>query len=112
MKLDELRQLALALPDVGEQPHFEYTSFRVNRKIFATAPPDGLHVHLFLAEEAREQALAMWPEACSKLLWGGKVVGLRVELARIGLAQIRPLVEAAWASKAPARLVRSRAGGA
>ena len=111
MTLDEFRHLALALPEGVEQPHFDYTSFRVNRRIFATAPPDGLHVHLFVAEEAREQALAMWPAACSKLLWGGKVVGLRVELAKMGLDQIRPLVEGAWATKAPARLVRTRATG-
>lgn len=30
------RKLALAFPEVVEQPHFEKTSFRVNKKIFAT----------------------------------------------------------------------------
>jgi len=29
-------QLALALPNTNEQPHFEKTSFRVGSKIFAT----------------------------------------------------------------------------
>lgn len=29
-------QLALSFPDAIEQPHFEKTSFRVNKKIFAT----------------------------------------------------------------------------
>jgi len=32
----EVRQLALSLPNTVEQPHFEKTSFRVNKKIFAT----------------------------------------------------------------------------
>jgi len=30
------RKLALAFPEVVEQPHFEKTSFRVKKKIFAT----------------------------------------------------------------------------
>jgi hypothetical protein len=30
------RQLALSFPDTVELPHFDLTSFRVNKKIFAT----------------------------------------------------------------------------
>ncbi|WP_207420330.1 MmcQ/YjbR family DNA-binding protein [Desertivirga brevis] len=33
---DLFRQLALSLPEVTEEPHFEKTSFRVKKKIFAT----------------------------------------------------------------------------
>lgn len=32
----EVRTWALALPDVVEAPHFEKTSFRIKKKIFAT----------------------------------------------------------------------------
>lgn len=31
-----LRRIALLLPEVTEEPHFEKISFRVNKKIFAT----------------------------------------------------------------------------
>jgi len=34
--VEEARTLALSLPEVVELPHFERTSFRVNKKIFAT----------------------------------------------------------------------------
>ncbi|MTH14895.1 MmcQ/YjbR family DNA-binding protein [Flavobacterium sp. LC2016-01] len=34
--IDTFRTLALAFPDATEEPHFEKTSFRVNKKIFAT----------------------------------------------------------------------------
>ena len=34
--IEEFRKLALSFPDVTEEPHFEKTSFRVNKKIFAT----------------------------------------------------------------------------
>ena len=33
---DILRKLALSLPETTEEPHFEKTSFRVKKKIFAT----------------------------------------------------------------------------
>ena len=36
VNIESFRKLALSLPDVVEQPHFEKTSFRVNKKIFAT----------------------------------------------------------------------------
>lgn len=33
---EAFRQLALSFVEVEEQPHFEKTSFRINKKIFAT----------------------------------------------------------------------------
>ena len=34
--IDRLRKLALSFPEATEEPHFEKTSFRVKKKIFAT----------------------------------------------------------------------------
>ncbi|MBZ4041724.1 MmcQ/YjbR family DNA-binding protein [Flavobacterium hibisci] len=34
--IETFRKLALSLHDVAEEPHFEKTSFRINKKIFAT----------------------------------------------------------------------------
>ena len=34
--IDTFRQIALSFPETNEQPHFEKTSFRVGKKIFAT----------------------------------------------------------------------------
>ncbi len=34
--IDILRELALSFPETTEEPHFEKTSFRVKKKIFAT----------------------------------------------------------------------------
>lgn len=36
MSIDTVRQLALAFEEAEELPHFEKTSFRVKKKIFAT----------------------------------------------------------------------------
>ena len=34
--VEKLRKLALSFPETTEEPHFEKTSFRVKKKIFAT----------------------------------------------------------------------------
>jgi hypothetical protein len=62
MKLEQARRIAMSLPSVTEEPHFQYTSFRVAGKIFATAPPDGEYLHVFVDEEDRQLALALEPE--------------------------------------------------
>lgn len=35
-QIDTLREFALSLPETKEEPHFEKTSFKVKKKIFAT----------------------------------------------------------------------------
>jgi len=35
-QIEFFRQFALSLPEASEEPHFEKTSFRVKKKIFAT----------------------------------------------------------------------------
>jgi predicted DNA-binding protein (MmcQ/YjbR family) len=44
------KQLALSFPGVEEQPHFEKTSFRVKKKIFATHATDSQLVCVKLSE--------------------------------------------------------------
>lgn len=36
LTIDQLRTLAMSFPETTEEPHFEKTSFRVKKKIFAT----------------------------------------------------------------------------
>jgi hypothetical protein len=50
----------------------------------------------------------MHPDHVTKLLWGGKVVGLRIELAKASVGVVNDLIKSAWESKAPpaARLGR------
>jgi hypothetical protein len=105
MKLDAARRIALALPEATEAPHHQYTSFRVGGKIFATAPPAGDALHVFVDDDERERALALQPDCTEKLLWGGKVVGLRVSLAAAPAAFVRQLLAQAWRRKAPKHLL-------
>jgi hypothetical protein len=101
MKLEQARRIAMSLPSVTEEPHFQYTSFRVAGKIFATAPPDGEYLHVFVDEEDRQLALALEPEPLAILNWGKRVVGLRVALSKAKSPLVRKLLQQAWSRKAP-----------
>ena len=72
-------------------------------RIFVTVPPEQTHIHVFVSETSREQALALYPEFVEKLYWGGKVCGLRVQLSSARPAVVKELVRSAWANKAKQR---------
>lgn len=99
MKLADIRAHALSLEAVTEEPHHTYSSFRVRGKIFVTIPPEETHLHVFVGEEDREQALALHPAFVEKLFWGSKVLGLRVDLARATPAVVKALVVKAYETR-------------
>lgn len=101
MKFAAIRKFALSLPEAGEQPHFHFSSFRVRGKIFVTVPPGEEVIHVFVPEAIRDPVLAMHSGFIEKLLWGGKVVGLRVTLKPAPPAVVKHLVLQAWEHKAP-----------
>ncbi len=107
MKIGEVRRFALSLPEVTEEPHFDKSSFRVRGKIFATVPPDGSPLHVFVDEVQLELMVSVAPEACEKLWWGKRVVGLRVALSRAESKDVEELLHSAWQRKAPKSMVRS-----
>ena len=108
MRFEQARAFAMSLPSVTEEPHHAMSSFRVKGKIFATVPPDGLHLHVFVDEEEREQAIAIAPDAFEKLFWGAKAVGVRVVLSGARAAAVEGLLRSAWHRKAPKSLTVSR----
>ena len=65
-----VRRLALSLPETAEAPHHDMTSFRVDGKIFATMPPQGGRVHIFVGDDEVSAYTAEYPSAVEELLWG------------------------------------------
>ena len=100
MKIDTVRKHALSLAEVTEQPHHAFSSFRVRGKIFVTVPPGEDVIHVFVGEEDRERAIAMYPDWAEKSLWGGKVRGLRITLAAAAPSAVKSLVDKAYETKA------------
>ena len=107
MKLQQARAYALSLPDTTEQPHFGYSSFRVRGKIFATVPPSGAYLHIFVEEEQRTPLIAAQPEVFEALHWGSKVCGIKVTLERANADTVYRLLLRSWTRKAPKRLAAS-----
>jgi hypothetical protein len=103
--LDEVRAFALSLPGTSEEPHFDMTSFRVNRKIFATAPAGESRLHIFVDQGEIAASVAELPGAFEPLLWGKQVRGLRVLLSAAPGDRVRELLADAWRRKAGKRLL-------
>jgi YjbR len=89
----------MSMDAVTEEPHHNYSSFRVRGKIFVTIPPDEEFIHVFVSQEDRDLALAMYPDFIEKLLWGAKVVGLRVSLVRANPAAVKALLVKAYEAR-------------
>ncbi len=112
--LEAVREFALSLPGTTEEPHFDMSSFRVRGKIFATVPPDGEHLHVFVDEGEVHAAVAEDPAAFEPLLWGQRLRGLRIRIAAAAAHRIAELLEESWRRKATARLAAewdARRGG-
>ena len=77
-----VRRLALSLPETAEAPHHDMTSFRVAGKIFATMPPEGGRVHVFVGDEEVDRLCRRVP-GCGR----GAVVG--EQTARLPGAALR-----------------------
>jgi hypothetical protein len=101
----DVRRLALSLPEVTEAPHHDMTSFRVGGKLFATMPPEGDRVHIFVGEDEVAASCAEHPGTVEELWWGKKLSGCRVHLAKAKTAVVRELLTEAWHRKAPKKLL-------
>ncbi|BBE74177.1 MmcQ/YjbR family DNA-binding protein [Oharaeibacter diazotrophicus] len=101
---DDLRRLALALPEAEEKSHFGKADFRVRDKIFASLPDDARAVVKLTPEE---QAFTMAAEpdliAPATGAWGRKGWTV-VHLADADETLIADLLRRAWNNVAPKRL--------
>lgn len=105
MTAEDIRAIALSLPEAMELPHFEKTSFRVGGKIFATLTPDGARLMVKLPEEIKDSLKQSDPEAILPLpgAWdrGGSTL---IEVARMDARRLADLIRLAWRNTAPAKL--------
>ena len=85
------------------------TSFRVAGKIFATVPPEGDRVHVFVEPDEVPTYCAEFPGVVEELRWGERRRGCRVELRRATPELLGELLTEAWRRKAPKKLAATLA---
>jgi hypothetical protein len=101
---DDVRALALALPEVTEADHHGRPSFRLGTRVLATVWDEGT-LNVMVGES---EARAAEGGAVSLLWWGERLSGVRVDLAAADGALVADLLEEAWVRRAPARLRQAR----
>jgi hypothetical protein len=106
MDHDDVRALALALPEAQEHDHFGRPSFRVRNRIFITLPELGRAV-LKLPREEHEALIGQRPDVFDEVTWG-QLRRTGVALGAADRAELAELVDLAWRQVAPKRLVRER----
>lgn len=105
VSVKRFRQLALALPEAVEAPHFHLPSFRVRGKIFATLHEAERRAMLKLSLPDQSVALASLPGIAEPAGGWGKYGATFIALARVPAPAFQQLLRAAWAQAAPAALL-------
>jgi hypothetical protein len=101
---DDVRRIALSMPEAYEAPHFHMASFRVGRKIFCT-----LHdpePRLMLKLDPEDQAMLCDGDAIEPVpgTWGRRGSTF-VWFETLEPARLPDLMRTAWATVAPKRLL-------
>jgi len=104
--VESLRRIALSLPEAYEQDHFGGPSWRVAKKIFASASPGKNRATLKLDRGQQMILFDVRPDTFSPAVWGA-LTWTYVELGRIDDGELADLVKAAWRQVAPKALVKA-----
>jgi len=101
---DDLRKLALSLPDVEESAHMGHPDFRTGGRIFATlGSPDTDHDAVMLLPEQQEMAIEAEPDAFRPAAgaWGRQGSTL-VRLKRVSGEWLERTLGWAWENRTAA----------
>ena len=103
--IETFRQLALSFPGTVEQPHFEKTSFRVNKKIFATLSLADNRAVLKLSE-IDQSVFSSFDNTIIYPVNGnwGKQGWTKVELKKVRKDMLKDILKTAYCEVAPKKL--------
>jgi hypothetical protein len=108
---EDLRRIALSLPDVTEAPHFDRLAFRVSR-IFTTLAADRKSANVRFSPDEQALKCLTAPEIFTPLKGGWGAQGwTRAELAAINERELRAALEAAWRYAQPSAKPRKKPSG-
>lgn len=98
MNGDQLRKLALSLPNTTEAPHFDRTAFRTPRRIFATLGADARTVNLKLELDQQAALVESRSGAFEAIAGGwGRQGWTTMTLAKVSVAEAKTVLADAHA---------------
>jgi hypothetical protein len=101
---EDVRRIALSMPESYEEPHFDIPSFRVNRKIFCTIHMDRPRIMLKLDPEDQHNLADGEAIEAVPGYWG-RTGGTFVWFEKLAPERLPDLMRLAWANVAPKRLL-------
>ena len=105
MTFDDVRRIALALPEVEEKVTWESDlTLRVRDKIFAIGGEGSDRVSIKASLETQAELLEMDPATFARSAYVGRFGWVTVELARVDPGLLESLVRDAWRRTAPKKL--------
>ncbi len=106
--LNALRKYALAFPATDEGKHFHLNAFRVAEKPFMVIEKDEAHAMARLDKANIRTLVDENPQLFEEVWQTGKyLIGVRFALAKISAKQLKQVIELAWRTKAPKKLIRA-----
>lgn len=107
MSPEDVRRIALSLPEGEQKSHFDKPDFRVRNKIFATLPPGGNAV-VKLTPEQQEIMCGAAPDIFQPVKGGwGRQGWTEVMLAAADELTLTSALTTAWRNVAPAALKKT-----
>lgn len=108
---DDVREIALSLPETTEKIAWSMPTFRVAGKMFATLPEDETSMAVRCPREERQELVLAEPEKFWIADHEASFAWVRVRLAALeDMGELRDILVDSWQQAAPPRLLEVQAG--
>ncbi|GAA2434212.1 MmcQ/YjbR family DNA-binding protein [Streptomyces macrosporus] len=105
---DDVRRIALSLPETVEKEAWSMPTFRVAGRMYLTVPDDETSIAVRCPRHEREELIAAEPEKFWVPRHEASSAWVRVRLAALeDLAELRDIVVDSWRQAAPERLTEA-----
>jgi hypothetical protein len=107
MRGNDVRDLALSFPEAEERETWGHPTFRVRDKMFMGMAGDGTTATVKATREAQAALIGSEPETFYVPDYVGHHGWVGVRLAQVDAEEMAELIEEAWRTTAPKRVVKA-----
>ncbi|MGA4845369.1 MmcQ/YjbR family DNA-binding protein [Streptomyces sp. G5(2025)] len=102
---DDVRRIALALPDTVEKIAWSMPTFRVSGKMFVTVPDDETSIAVRCPKAERDELVLAEPDKFWVAAHEASSAWVRVRLAALDKEELTDILADSWRQAAPPRLL-------